>query len=115
MNFTKKDVYMKVTDIRNINNVIRFLKENEKCYPFYRFLKKKGCAAKFFHNLIKDHINWKNYENIDEPMIRYFKSIGCKGFIDFAFAWEYTKEGFLFWECLNKSWLIFIYEKQENY
>jgi len=114
---------MKVTDIENINKVIRFLKENKKYYPFYSFLRKNDCADKFFHNMIKDHIDWKEgCKNIDEPIIRYFKTVNCESFIDFAFYWGYSKEGFNFWEDLNKSWLRFVknyksftYEKQENY
>jgi len=45
--------------MKDINLVIRFLKEDKKLFCFYRFLRKQYCLESYFNNLIKEHVSWR--------------------------------------------------------
>ena len=76
---------------------------------FTKFLIKYKCYSSFKKNLRNHFINDK-YKTIDVLC----KKINITDYIDSAFIWDESKEGFSFWDDLNDYWRDYINEYNEK-
>ena len=60
----------------------------------------------FFHWLRKEHILLEYIENFDPYYIVYTTPIKC--FIDRAFVWSSTKQGYNFWANVSIKWFYYV-------
>ena len=89
--------------MKDINLVIRFLKEDKKLFCFYRFLRKQHCLESYFNNLIKEHVSWRGSKK-QERIINHLKNATKGALIIGAFSWCETKEGFSYWHKIHCLW-----------
>lgn len=90
--------------MKDINLVIRFLKEDKNFFCFYRFLINQNCFESYFDNLIKEHISWRWSSKKQECIINHLKRETKGGLIIGAFSWSETKEGFSYWHKIHCLW-----------
>lgn len=80
-----------------IKFVLRFLKEN-KVYDAFLYNAKEYLPMKYRGGKNLD-INSNNYIESFSQHLKKYDSMTC--FIDYAFCWEYTREGHDFWEDIH--------------
>jgi len=91
---------------KKINEIVRFMKESSKCFPFYIFLKKEGCFGRYIANIKK--------ENYLEDVTKFFDSFDTYNYITLAFCWADSKEGYFYWGKIGSKWYEF-YKKRGLY
>lgn len=103
-------------NIKDLNLIIRFLKEEDlRYFYFYQFLKKNNCFTSYFFNLIKEHPHWR-HSDIQMCVISYLKrefELDWRNLIIGAFGWEETNEKSRFWEDIHFLWRLFIVKQQK--
>lgn len=67
---------------------------------FFRFLKEENVYKLFIKNF-KNRTNCYIRFNSFDELFDYCSENDQRGLIDFAFVWEYTKQGSSFWRILN--------------
>lgn len=71
---------------------------------FKAFLNEENISSEFFHNRKKN--------NDGKPLIK-IPSIGGAGIVSSGFVWSTTKEGWDFWDNINKKWTELFYSLRE--